>query len=80
MPRRPVQVRLDWVTPAQQEANLDQAVSTAKQAKAAVVFAWSAGSLAAPLPDGQDQLIENVAFAVRKAAHSRSGVPRKRCE
>jgi len=60
---RPVQVRLDWVTPAQQEANLDQAVSTAKQAKAAVVFAWSAGSLAAPLPDGQDQLIENVAAA-----------------
>jgi beta-glucosidase len=57
----PVQVRLNWVTPAQQQANHDAAVAQAKNAKAAVVFAWSTGSLATPLPEGQDQLIADVA-------------------
>jgi beta-glucosidase len=57
----PVQVRLDWVTPAQQQANHDAAVAAATNATAAVVFAWSTGSLNNPLPDGQDQLIEDVA-------------------
>jgi beta-glucosidase len=57
----PVQVRLDWVTPAQQQANHDAAVAAARHAKTAVVFAWSTGSLATPLPDGQDQLIQDIA-------------------
>jgi len=57
----PVQVRLNWVTPAQQQAGHDAAVAAAKAAKAAVVFAWSTGSLATPLPEGQDQLIADVA-------------------
>jgi beta-glucosidase len=57
----PVQIRLDWVTPAQQHSDLSAAVSAAKDAAATVVFAQSAGSLAGPLPDGQDQLIEDVA-------------------
>lgn len=57
----PVQARLNWVTPAQQQANTAAAVAAAKQAKAAVVFAWSTGSLDTPLPDGQDQLIKDVA-------------------
>ena len=46
----PVQARLNWVTPAQQQANTDAAVAAAKQAKTAVVFAWSTGSLDTPLP------------------------------
>lgn len=60
---RPVQVRLNWVTPAQQQANNNAAVSAAKNAKTAVVFAWDTGSgdLSAPLPDGQDQLISDIA-------------------
>ncbi|SDJ26838.1 beta-glucosidase [Frankineae bacterium MT45] len=60
---RPVQVRLNWVTPAQQQANRNAAVAAAKNAKTAVVFAWDTGSgdLSAPLPDGQDQLIADVA-------------------
>ena len=37
---RPVQVRLAWVTPEQQQANHDAAVATAKKAKTVVVFAW----------------------------------------
>ena len=49
------------MTPAQQQANLNAAVAAAKSAKAAVVFAWSTGSLDTPLPEGQDQLIEDVA-------------------
>jgi beta-glucosidase len=59
----PVQARLNWVTPAQQQANTAAAVAAARQAKAAVVFAWSTGSLDSPLPDGQDQLIADVAAA-----------------
>jgi beta-glucosidase len=61
---QPVQVRLDWVTPAQRQANLAAAVAAARAAKAAVVFAWSAVTTAGAgtaLPDGQDQLIEDVA-------------------
>jgi beta-glucosidase len=57
----PVQARLNWVTPAQQQANTDTAVAAAKHAKAAVVFAWSTGALDSPLPEGQDQLIADVA-------------------
>jgi beta-glucosidase len=59
----PVQARLNWVTPAQQQAGTDAAVAAAKQAKTAVVFAWSTGALDTPLPDGQDQLIADVAAA-----------------
>jgi beta-glucosidase len=59
----PVQVRLDWVTPAQQTANNAAAVAAAKNANTAVVFAWADGrtDLSSPLPEGQDQLIEDVA-------------------
>ena len=57
----PVQARLNWVTPAQQQANTAAAVNTARHAKTAVVFAWSTGALDSPLPEGQDQLIADVA-------------------
>jgi beta-glucosidase len=56
---RPVQVRLDWVTPGQQQANRTAAVTAARAARAAVVFAWGNGGTT--LPDGQDQLIRDVA-------------------
>lgn len=61
----PVQVRLSWVTPAQQAANTAEAVAAARKASTAVVFAWDneAGDLSAPLPEGQDALIEAVAAA-----------------
>jgi beta-glucosidase len=59
----PVQVELNWVTPSQQQANYEAAVDAAKHAKTAVVFAWSTGSLATPLPEGQDQLISDIAAA-----------------
>jgi beta-glucosidase len=60
---RPVQVRLNWVTPEQQQASHDAAVAAAKKAKTAVVFAWdtSSGDLSTPLPDNQDQLISDIA-------------------
>jgi beta-glucosidase-like glycosyl hydrolase len=58
---RPVQVRLDWVTPDQQQAELNAAVAAATHARTAVVFAWSDGGPGSPLPEGQDQLIEDVA-------------------
>lgn len=60
---RPVQIRLAWVTPQRQQANHDAAVAAAAAAKTAVVFAWNTGSgdLSKPLPDGQDQLIADVA-------------------
>jgi beta-glucosidase len=61
--KAPVQVQLTWVTPAQQKANTAAAVAAAKKAGTAVVFAWDSedGDLSAPLPEGQDALIEAVA-------------------
>ena len=59
----PVQARLNWVTPAQQQAGTDAAVNAARHARTAVVFAWSTGALDSPLPEGQDQLIADVAAA-----------------
>jgi beta-glucosidase len=58
---RPVQVRLEWVTPADQQARRAAAISAASHARTAVVFAWSTGTGGAPLPDHQDQLIKAVA-------------------
>jgi len=59
----PVQVRLNWVTPEQQRENYEAAVRTAKQAKTAIVFAWSRGWPEFALPGDQDKLIEDVAAA-----------------
>jgi beta-glucosidase len=58
---KPVQIRLNWVTPTQAQADHDASVATAKRAKTAVVFAWSEGDLSKPLPEGQDQLISDIA-------------------
>jgi beta-glucosidase len=57
----PVQVRLTWVTPAQQKANYEAAIAAAKQAKTAVVFAWSRGRPWFGIPGDQNRLIKDVA-------------------
>ncbi len=57
----PVQVRVSWVTPRQQEENYRAAIAAAKQAKTAVVFAWSRTWPVFALPGDQEMLIRDVA-------------------
>jgi len=62
--RAPVQLRLAWVTPAQQRAQRVAAVETARRAHTAVVFARSSSDNASQhLPEQQDELISQVARA-----------------
>ncbi len=56
-----MQVRLTWVTPEAQKANYEAAIAAAKQAKTAVVFAWSRGRPWFGIPGDQNKLIEDVA-------------------
>ncbi len=60
---QPTQVRLSWVTPAQQKANYAAAIAAAKQSHAAIVFAWAGDKPVFHLPGDQDQLIADVAAA-----------------
>jgi beta-glucosidase len=57
----PVQVRVSWVTPRQQVENYRAAIEAAKQAKTAVVFAWSRTWPVFALPGDQEKLIHDVA-------------------
>ncbi|MGA2050396.1 MAG: glycoside hydrolase family 3 C-terminal domain-containing protein [Terracidiphilus sp.] len=57
----PVQVRVSWVTPQQQVDNYRAAIEAAKQARTAVVFAWSRTRPVFGLPGDQDKLIRDVA-------------------
>lgn len=57
---RPVQIRLYWVTPEAEQASRAAAISAARHARTAVVFAWSTATAGSPLPDGQDDLIKQV--------------------
>ena len=58
----PVQVRLAWVTPEQEKTNREEAITLARQAKKAVVFAWARQSPSPfVLPGDQDQLISDIA-------------------
>jgi beta-glucosidase len=57
----PVQVRLNWYTTEQRKADYDAAVAAAKNAKTAVVFAWTRLHPTFGLPGDQDKLIEEVA-------------------
>ncbi len=57
----PVQVRLNWYTPEQRKADHEAAVAAAKNAKVAVVFAWTRQHPTFGLPGDQDKLIEEVA-------------------
>jgi beta-glucosidase len=58
---QPAQVRLNWVTPQQQQDNYRAAVDAARRAKVAVVFAWSRLRPVFGLPGDQDKLISDVA-------------------
>ncbi len=59
----PVQVRLNWYTPEQRQADHDAAIAAAKNAKVAVVFAWTRLTPVFGLPGDQDKLIDEVAAA-----------------
>lgn len=59
----PTQVRLSWMTPAQQRANYDAAIAAARHSRMAVVFAWSADKPVFQLPGDQDKLISDIAAA-----------------
>jgi len=57
----PVQIRLNWVTPNEQDENYRAAITAAKKSKTAIVFVWSRNQPAFALPGDQDKLIEDVA-------------------
>jgi len=57
----PIQVRLNWYTPEQRKADHDAAISAAKSAKVAVVFAWTRLEPVFGLPGDQDKFIDEVA-------------------
>jgi len=58
----PVQVRLDWVTPQQEQDNYDAAIAAARAASKAVVFAWGRDRPEVfQLTPEQNRLIEDVA-------------------
>jgi beta-glucosidase len=59
----PLQVRVSWVTPAQQVENYSAAIEAARKAKTAVVFAWARRNPIFALPGDQDKLIADVAAA-----------------
>ena len=57
----PVQIRLNWTTPASRKADHDAAIAAAKQAKVAVVFVWTRGKPDFALPGEQDKLVDEIA-------------------
>jgi beta-glucosidase len=57
----PVQVRLNWYTPAQRKADHDAAIAAARNAKIAVVFLWSRLQPVFGLPGDQNKLVEEIA-------------------
>jgi beta-glucosidase len=57
----PVQVRLNWYTPEQREADHAAAIAAAKSAKDAVVFLWTRLEPVFGLPGEQNKLVEEVA-------------------
>ena len=59
----PVQIRLNWYTPEQRQADHEHAVEAAKHAQVAVVFAWTRLQPVFGLPGEQDKLIEEIAAA-----------------
>jgi beta-glucosidase len=58
---RPVQIRLNWMTPRQRQLDYQAALRAARQAKTVVVFAWGRGRPAFELPGDQDKLIAAIA-------------------
>ena len=56
-----VQVRLNWYTPQQRQADHDEAIAAARKAKTAVVFVWTRLDPVFGLPGDQDKLVEEIA-------------------
>jgi beta-glucosidase len=57
----PVQVRLNWYTPEQRQADHEHAIESARHAKVAVVFLWTRLQPVFGLPGDQDKLVEEIA-------------------
>ncbi|HWG22429.1 MAG TPA: glycoside hydrolase family 3 C-terminal domain-containing protein [Terracidiphilus sp.] len=57
----PVQIRLNWYTPDQRQADHDAAIAAAKNAKVAVVFVWTRLQPVFGLPGDQDKLVDEIA-------------------
>jgi beta-glucosidase len=57
----PVQVRLNWYTPEQRQADHEAAIAAAKSAKVAVVFLWTRLQPVFGLPGEQNKLVDEVA-------------------
>ncbi|MGA8727579.1 MAG: glycoside hydrolase family 3 C-terminal domain-containing protein [Terracidiphilus sp.] len=57
----PVQVRLNWYTPEQRQADHDAAIAAAKNAKVAVVFLWTRLEPVFGLPGDQNKLVDEIA-------------------
>lgn len=58
---RPVQIRLNWMTPAARAHDYQTALDVARKAKKVVVFAWARDLPDYGLPGNQDQLISAIA-------------------
>jgi beta-glucosidase len=56
----PVQLRLNWYTPEQRQADHQAAIDAAKRAKIAVVFVWARRTPIFVLPGDQSALVEEV--------------------
>ena len=57
----PVQLRLNWYTPDQRQADYAAAVEAARHAKTAIVFVWARRVPAFVLPGEQNRLVEDIA-------------------
>ena len=57
----PVQLRLNWYTPEQRQADHNAAIAAAKNAKTAVVFLWTRLQPVFGLPGDQNKLVEEIA-------------------
>lgn len=58
---RPVQIRLNWMTPAARQHDHQAALDAARHASKVVFFAWARGRPDYDLPGDQDQLIAEIA-------------------
>lgn len=58
---RPVQIRLNWMTPAARKRDYQAAIDAARMAKKVIVFAWARGRPDYDLPGEQNELIEAIA-------------------
>jgi beta-glucosidase len=56
----PVQLRLNWYTPEQRQADHEAALAAARNAKVAVVFLWTRLSPVFGLPGKQNELVDEV--------------------